>query len=162
MEAAIEEEQHVLIDLPAQSERFLDRWIEDNGIIEMCEESELTLVYWYVTDDGRDSVQLLDRFLGRYAGTLRTVVVRNHGRGRDFSELDALPALADVDGDGLTVIDLPALHGPTLHKIDSLDFSFWAAKTHKDRSAPHLGLMERQRTKVWLKKAYAAFDTALG
>ena len=60
MELALATEQNLVIDLPAQSQRFLDRWIEDNGVLEMCADMQIPLVYWYVVDDGRDSVGLLD------------------------------------------------------------------------------------------------------
>ena len=151
METAMEQDAQLLIDLPAQSERFLTRWLDDNEVIDLCEESEVSLNFWYVTDDGRDSVQLLNAFVERYGGTMRLIVVRNYGRGQNFAELDALPILQDADQ--ISMVDVPALHAPTLHKIDQLDFSFWAARNHKEAGAPHLKLMERQRVKVWLKKA---------
>ena len=56
---------------------------------------------------------------------------------------------------------LPALHESTMNKIDKLGLSFWAAINVKDSSAKHLSLMERQRSKVWLKKSHAAIDGVL-
>ena len=52
MEATEDATQHILVDLPAQSERFLDRWIEENGVIDLCEEIDVPFYYWYVVDDG--------------------------------------------------------------------------------------------------------------
>lgn len=155
MELALAGERNVLIDLPAQSQRFLDHWIEENGVLEMCKDMGVNLVYWYVVDDGQDSVQLLEKFLAKYNSHLHSVVVKNQGRGHDFSALENLPIVQQ----SLQQISLPALHADTMRKIDKLNFSFWAAMNVKDNPQGHLGLMERQRTKVWMKRVYAAFDS---
>jgi hypothetical protein len=163
IELALEEDQKVVIDLPAQSERFLDRWMEDSDVIELCAEMEIPVVYWYVVDDGRDSVQLLNKFLHKYKNMLNVVVVKNAGRGVDFSELEALPVLSGHDGNTkLLQVTLPALHGGSIRKIDKLNFSFWAAINVKSGDDQHLSLMERQRTKLWVKHTYEMFDKALG
>ncbi len=153
MEKAIENDQQVLIDLPAQSERFLERWMEENGVLEMCDETGVTLVFWYVVDDGRDSTLLLDQFLTKYQNRMTCIVVKNQGRGSDFSHLDQL---AGASYDNVMMIDLPALHSPTMRKIDKQSFSFWAA-AHVKEGEGHLGMMERQRVRVWQSKAYSAF-----
>ena len=158
IELALEEDRQVLVDLPAQSQRFLDHWVEDNDVLTLCEEMELPVVFWYVVDDGRDSVQLLNDFLSKYQHRLSCVVVKNRGRGSDFSELESLPALMTEDAPQQA--ELPALHSATLHRIDKLDFSFWAATAVRDGS-PKLTLMERQRTRVWLKRAYTKFDAVM-
>ncbi|MDO6749793.1 mobilization protein, partial [Gilvimarinus sp. 1_MG-2023] len=51
MECALEADQQVVVDLPAQSQRFLDRWIDDNGVLDMCEEMNIPIVFWNVVDD---------------------------------------------------------------------------------------------------------------
>lgn len=160
MEAALESDREILIDLPAQSQRFLDRWLEENSVLEMCAEMNIPLIYWYAVDDGPDSVQLLDRFLDKNGGLLNCVVVKNQGCGSDFTQLEAmLGSRTGVFDDRLIQVHLPALHAPTMHKVNKLNFSFWAATHLKNADQPHLSLMERQRTKVWLKKAYAMFGT---
>lgn len=158
IELALEEDRQVLVDLPAQSQRFLDLWVEDNDVLTLCEEMQLPVVFWYVVDDGRDSVQLLNDFLSKYQHRLHCVVVKNRGRGSDFSELESLPALMTEGAP--QQVELPALHSATLHRIDKLDFSFWAATALRDGS-PKLTLMERQRTRVWLKRAYGMFDQVM-
>jgi hypothetical protein len=56
-------------------------------------------------------------------------------------------------------MELPALHKGTMRKIDQLDKSFWAAIHHRDSdSEKALGMMERQRVKVWLRNAYAQLE----
>ena len=42
-----------------------------------------------------------------------------------------------------------------MQKIDSHDSSFWAARHGSAIDGPGLGLMERQRLKLWLNHAYS-------
>ena len=44
-----------------------------------------------------------------------------------------------------------------INKIDSGSSSFWKAKT-SDKDTTGLGLMDRQRVKMWLRDAYREFD----
>ncbi|ANG64614.1 mobilization protein MobD [Marinobacterium aestuarii] len=159
MEFATEGEQQILIDLPAQSERFLDRWIDENGVLDMCAELQIPLLYWYIVDDGLDSVALLETFLAKYGSRMNIAVIKNEGRGTNFATIDAIlhsdPATA---GGSTRHAALPALHRETMRKIDELSFSFWGAENIKDKNLEHLSLMERQRTRVWIKKTYALFD----
>jgi hypothetical protein len=159
MEVALEEDRHVVVDLPAQSERFLDRWIEENGVLDMCEEMQMPFFYWYILDDGFDSSRLLKRFLRKYGKRITCVVVKNKGCGTNFALVDTTLAQLNGDVDGrLRQATLPALHKETMRKIDELGFSFWGAENLKEDGLPHLSLMERQRTKIWAKKAYSIFD----
>ena len=162
MEVALEADQHVVVDLPAQSERFLDRWIEENGVLDMCVEMEIPFFYWYIVDDGVDSSRLLEKFLEKYGERINCVVVKNRGCGTNFAMVDAaLERLAGSCNGNLRQATLPALHTETMRKIDELSFSFWGAEHLKEDGLPHLSLMERQRTKVWARKAYSIFDGVL-
>lgn len=162
MELALESDRHLLIDLPAQNQRFLDRWIDDNSVLEMCIEMNIPLVYWYLVDDGRDSVSLLDNFINKYNDMLHCIAIKNEGRGNDFTEINNLLDNLTKEQRYLQRGILPSLHGSTMHKIDKLDFSFWAAANAKDKEFDHLSIMERQRTRVWLKKSYAMIEEKLG
>jgi hypothetical protein len=82
-------------------------------------------------------------------------VVKNLGRGGDYSKIDTFIATCQTP---LQSIELPALHAATMRKIEHAGFSFWAATNVKEGDN-HLGIMERQRAKVWLKKAYTAIGT---
>lgn len=159
MELALESGKQILIDLPAQSERFLDKWIEDNDVLGMCEEMEIKIFYWYLVDDSNDCAMLVDKFLTKYSTLLKCVVVKNAGRGSDFKAVDeAISLKTNENFNSVEQITLPALHTPTMHRIDKLNFSFWGATNVKDNDKEHLGLMERQRTRVWLKKSYEQIE----
>ncbi len=151
MESALEEELQIVVDLPAQSERFLERWLEESGVLELCDETGTDFYYWYVVDDGVDSARLLQRFLGNYGAQMNCIVVKNYGCGSNFSAVDGIIAAHATPPQQA---NLPGLHAETMRKIDQLSFSFWAAQNLKDSEAAHLSLMERQRARIWLKKSY--------
>ena len=48
-----------------------------------------------------------------------------------------------------------------MQNIDRLNSSFWAAVHNDDQGNKVLKILERQRAKVWLKKAYEAIDGVL-
>ena len=163
MELALEQELQVVVDLPAQSQRFLDRWIDDNGVLDMAEEMNIPIVYWYVVDDSPDSAELLEKFLAKYQYFIQCVVVKNEGRGTEFRDIDKMVAAAqEEEMANISSVSMSALHGSTMFKINKLGLSFWAAVNAQDQGDEGLTLMERQRTKVWLLKAQAEVASVVG
>ncbi|MBK1723866.1 mobilization protein [Thiocystis violacea] len=155
METALEAEQNILVDLAAQTSTSLHRWIDQTDLLALASEEGTQIVFWHVLDDGADSIALLDALLARYEGAAAFVVVRNHGRGKDFANFTASPAHAKAQALGVPVMDLPELHAASMRKIDHANTSLWAAAHNKDAG---LGLMDRQRVKVWLNRSYQQLD----
>jgi hypothetical protein len=151
VESALEQPgRRVLVDLAAQTHGPLVKWMEESGVLNLAEESGLTVNYWHVMDAGRDSVDLLSRLLDQFGARLNYVLVRNQLRGDDFGQLDKSGEQARAVSLGAKVITLKRLHEPIAQKIDASNASFWSAKNN---SASGLGLMERQRLKMWLNYA---------
>jgi len=155
VEAAAEQpERRIIVDLAAQTHRFLTQWIEDSGLLEISNEIGLSLTYWHVVDSGRDSADLLAKLLDQFGGRLPLVVVLNEVRGGDFTILESSGALARAKELGATAIGIRRLQDTTMQKIDAHNTSFWAASNRGGRDGSPLGLLERQRVKNWLFKAY--------
>jgi hypothetical protein len=150
--------RNVVIDLPAQSDRLLDRWMGDSGVAELAAEAGIPLVFWHVMDDGKDSVSLLRGLLARQGGRASYCIVKNLGRGKDFSLFEASPVRAEAERLGATIIELPELHRPAMQKIDQMDASFWAAVNGSREDG--LSRLDRQRVKVWLYRVYERLATA--
>ena len=53
-------------------------------------------------------------------------------------------------------MDLKRLHEAVVQKIDARNSSFWAARNAGAIDGPGLGLMERQRLKLWMNNAFDA------
>lgn len=148
----------VIVDLAAQTAAPLARWVLDSDLITVLTEMGVTVNFWHLADAGKDSVDLLERLTRTYGAGPNYVVVKNLGRGSDFSQLETSQALKNAEALGARVISLGQLHEASMRKIDRQNASFWAAVNH--RSGPDaLGLLERQRVKTWLKATYDTLDT---
>ena len=151
-------EQTILIDMAAQTSAPLSRWIHEAGLIELFLQMGIMVNFWHVMDDGKDAVDLLARLLETYGYGPNYIVVQNHGRGANFAYFKQSDVLKNALHHAAHVIELPRLHDSSMRKIDQHSTSFW--KAVNDRESDHaLGLLERQRVKIWLKNIYKLFDT---
>jgi hypothetical protein len=157
--AAADPGQRILVDLAAQTHHALVRWMDDSGLIELAPDVGLSITYWHVMDAGRDSVDLLRGLLDHFGGRLKLVLVLNALRGDRFDILEQSGQRARAEAMGAKVIQIGHLADSTMQKIDARDTSFWAAVNPPDAGDSTLGLLERQRVKVWLGRAYEQIDT---
>ncbi len=159
IEAAIEQpERRIIVDLAAQTRGFVTAWLEESGLLEGSDELGLSLSYWHVMDSGRDSADLLGTLLDQVGGHLQIVVVLNEVRGSDFAIVESSGAMARAKEAGAKVMTLRRLQDATMQKIDAHSTSFWAATNRGGKDGSALGVLERQRVKYWLQKAYAEID----
>jgi hypothetical protein len=149
--------RRVLVDLAAQTQASLAKWLVDSDVLGFAAENNLTLTWWHVMDAGRDSVDLLRTWLDQFGGRMKLVIVLNEVRGEKFDILNASGQLQRAESLGASVVSLRHLPDATMQKIDDQSASFWSAINHPDRSAG-LGLLDRQRVKVWLARVYADMD----
>ena len=158
IEAAVDQPgRRILVDLAAQTHDPLVKWMDDAGVINLADELGLGLFYWHVMDSGKDSVDLLKKLLDRFGTGLRYVLVRNQIRGNDFSLLEQSGEQARALALGAKLVSIKRLHDGVINKIDSGSSSFWKAKS-SDKDSSGLGLMDRQRVKMWLRDAYREMD----
>ena len=156
---ALDSERVVLVDLGAQSNKALQQWISDNGLVELCQEMNMPLVFWHVMDDGKDSVDLLEQLLDRFGNSVSYVVVKNKGRGKRFSIFENSRAKEKAMAINARIIELDQLYPGTMNKIDEINGSFWAAANNRDSQVgPCLNLLERRRVKIWLENSYRKLD----
>ena len=155
IERALENpEQRVLVDLAAQTQQALGQWLEDTDAVGLATEHGLTLTWWHVMDAGRDSVDLLRQWLDQFGGRVKLVIVLNEIRGDRFDILDASGERERAEALGASVVTLRRLPDATMQKVDRHSASFWAAVNHQDGAGAALGLLDRQRVKIWLHRVY--------
>jgi hypothetical protein len=159
MEAAVEQpERRILVDLAAQTHDPLVRWMDESGVLNLADEMTVPIFYWHVMDSGKDSVDLLKKLLDRFGRQLRYVLVRNQVRGADFTVLEQSGEQARAVELGAQVVSIRHLHDSVMNKIDATNSSFWAAKNIGGLETAELGLMDRQRVKMWLRDIYRELD----
>lgn len=155
VEAAAEQpEKRILVDLAAQTHDALVKWMDESGVLDLVGESEMTLNYWHVMDSGKDSVDLLKKLLDRFDTRLNYVIVLNQLRGDDFGIFEKSDMKKRAEELNAKFVSLRRLHEPVMTKIDAGSTSFWAAKNKSTTEVKGLGILERQRVKVWLRHAY--------
>jgi hypothetical protein len=145
--AAAGPEQRVVVDMAAQTQAALTRWLHDAGVPELAAELGVTLNYWHVMDAGRDSVELLAQWLDGPGAALPLVLVLNEVRGERFELLAASGLLDRAQAAGARVLHLRKLPDALVQKLDGQGHSFWAAQ-----QPGALGLLDRQRLKLWLQR----------
>jgi hypothetical protein len=157
--ASAHPEQRILVDLAAQTHYPLAKWIEESGVLELAEELDISIYYWNVMDSGKDCVDLLSKLLNQYGSKLNYVLVQNQIRDDNFNILEFSGVKDRALDLNARVITLKRLHAPVMTKIDSNSYSFWAAKNKDTVSSNAMGLLERQRVKIWLNHAYKEIDS---
>ena len=157
--ALAQPEQRILVDLAAQTHYPLAQWIEESGVLELAEEMGISICYWNVMDSGKDSVDLLNKLLDQFRSRLNYILVQNQLRDEHFNILELSGVKERALAFDAKVITIKRLHAPVMTKIDSNSYSFWAAKNKDTDNLNALGLLERQRVKIWLNHAYREIDT---
>jgi hypothetical protein len=161
MDRALGAERQVVVDLPAQSLGLLTRWIEAGDIVGLASELGVAVTYYHLTDGGFDSVNCLEKELRLIAPSARVIVVCNHGRSKDFSQIEASAPLRSVLERGGKVIKLPAVDPEIMYKIDGQAARLSDAFLDETTEGP-LSAMQRRRAAIWLALAYAEIEPILG
>ena len=149
---------HIIVDLAAQTAAPMAHWIQESDLFAVMADIGVKVNFWHVADAGKDSVDLLGSLIDTYGAGPNYVVVKNLGRGSDFSQLENSDALKKALEFGAQVVSLGQLQESSMRKIDRQDASFWAA-VNQTSGSDALGLLERQRAKHWLKKTYETLRT---
>lgn len=158
IDSAVSARRSVLVDLPAQSQRALQRWLDSTDVLEFSREAGVRLVSWHVTDGGFDSVSQLEQQLALHGNALEYVVVKNEGRSKNFRQFDVSSAHHRLLGLRGQVVTLPELDSAVMYEIDRFGSSFWAA-IHTTEGPRALSPMARRRAKQWLERAKASLDS---
>lgn len=145
----------ILVDLAAQSSHSLRGWMDDTGVLDLFREAGILVNCWHILDDGRDSLEMLGRLLDDFKTEARYVIVLNHGRGARFDAFLASSQRQRALELGAKIIELPKLHEGSMRLVDHSNSSFWAAANGDENGDQLLGLLDRQRVKVWLRKIYS-------
>jgi hypothetical protein len=161
VESALSAPGHrVLVDLAAQTHAPLAKWMDESDVLQLAAESGVIVRYWHVMDSGRDSVDVLERLLDSFGSRLHYVLVLNQLRGDDFGVLERSGQKTRALALGARVVRLKHLQDDVLRKIDEAGSSFWAASHAPSTEGPKLGLLARQRLKLWLAQAAAEIEIA--
>lgn len=117
----------------------------------------VTVNFLHVADPGRDSVDLRGRLIKTFETSPNYFCSKPATRLRFLSDgkVTCIGKSAILD---VRIVTLKQLHQSSRREIRRQNASFLA--TINNRTEPEaLGLLKRQRVKMWLKKTYDTFDT---
>ena len=147
----------IVVDLAAQTHDLLVKWMEGIDMIEMVESMDYKVCYWHVMDCGKDSVDLLRRLFDRFGSRLGYVIVQNQVRGENFDIFEKSVEKPRAVELGAKFVSIRHLMNHVMHKIDASNAPF-AMSRNPERDNTGLGLVDRQRLKLWLTHAFAQMD----
>ena len=151
-------EQDIVVDMAAQTGKYLDAWVNESDLFGILDDIGAQVFIWHVMDDGADSARLLEALLDKYGEIpLQFVVVKNMGRGNNFSFFDKSEIFKKAQEFGTIFITLPQLAPGLAQKVDFYNFSFWAAGNNPKA----MTTVERKRMKVWLENCFSKFSRFL-
>jgi hypothetical protein len=144
---------NLIVDLAAQTSAPLALWIKEANLLELLQSMGVVVNFWHVMDDGKDSVELLEKLTKSYGSGPNYILVQNKGRGINFSILHQSTSLKNAITLGAYLVEIPKLYESSMRKIDEANMSFWRAMNHQNAEGA-LSLIDRQRVKIWLKACY--------
>lgn len=148
----------VVVNLPAQVENLLDKWLSNRNILE---DDSLAIYYWFVTDGSPESLTLLERSLKRHGKRINHIIVRNKGLNKLVDKgIIRHPVLKTIREAGIRkTVEMPEL----ILSQEEMEF----VKTHKlklsdviEKGADieELGSLPKLRTRSFLKQCHIEID----
>ncbi|MDZ8260601.1 mobilization protein [Nostoc sp. ChiQUE01b] len=180
--------KRTIVNLPAQVLIPIKAWFEANDLLEIAADTGVNFVFWFVSDGGFDSINLLKKTLEYFKDGVRYVVVKNLGKADDWEAFDQDKDLQQLmQKYNTTIIEFPKFIGSVVrNRIDSESLPFNSCRSRKPQSAgdnfkgknhasiqeaasespliigatehPDFGVIDRQRVKKFLREAYASFE----
>lgn len=153
------EKKQVLVNLPAETNNALSRWIKTVNLLQLCEDRNIQIYYWFVTDGCYSSIRLLAESLKDLDGKLPHIVIRNQGRlnGMDFSYLDEEPLYQEILAapNLVCVYDFPVLGSAEQFYLDKHKLTYQAGVIQAEKD---LGVIQAQRVKTFVEDSSAVLD----
>jgi hypothetical protein len=150
-------EKHcVLVNLPAETNDALARWMRSVDLLRLCQEQNIDLYHWFVTDGCYASIRLLAESIEMLDGRLPHIVIRNEGRlnSKSFAYLDDEPLYQEIIGrprpNLVCLRDFPVLGSAEQFFLDKHNLTYEAGV---EALMAERKLIEAQRVKTFAEQA---------
>lgn len=150
----VESQSLLLVDCAARSLWELDTWFKDLGLIQERGQLQLSFTFVFVITPDKSCTVIMNDTLQRFGKEANYLVVKNYGKGKDFSIYEAsklrATLLKEYEGQEIT---LPPLLERTVVQLDSSDVGFGEAMKH-----PKVAVADRSRVRGFLEQTYVQFN----
>jgi hypothetical protein len=148
------EKQCVLVNLPAETNDALARWMRSVNLLQLCQEQNIDLYHWFVTDGCYASIRLLAESIEMLDGRLPHIIIRNEGRlnSKSFAYLDREPLYQTIISNPNLVClrDFPVLGSEEQFFLDKHNLTYEAGV---EAFMTDLKWIEAQRVKTFAEQA---------
>jgi hypothetical protein len=148
----------VIIDCAARSLDQILTWMDEVSFEEIVRSAQIELTLAFVLGPDLDSLQIL-KDLHTDAKTFNLpvnfLVIKNFGRGEDYSSYDNSQIRKTLLNEGAKEITLESLLERTVQNIDRDSLRFLQA-----RDSQKVGIMDRQRVSSYVRKAFEGIEGA--
>ncbi|MGB3740157.1 MAG: hypothetical protein WA948_12495, partial [Pontixanthobacter sp.] len=144
--------QRTLVNLPAQVQPALKRWLHENDILSLAAEDNVRFIHWFVSNGSYDSLSLFQKYVVQFP-TMKHLFIKNQGVAMDWSGFEEdEELLAFIAERKIPVLDFPRFHGAaTRNRIDADSLTFGKARDRK----LSFSSIDRRRVKTFMEKASA-------
>ena len=158
----VAEKPRVLVNLPAETNDALARWMRQSGLIDLCQSHSIGLYHWFVTDGCYASIRLLAESLKQQDGKLPHIVIRNEGRlnGADFTYLNEDPLYQEILAapNLVCVRDLPVLGSAEQYYLDRNNLTYQEGWQRVEAELGWNGKLPAQRIKTFATDTITLLD----
>jgi hypothetical protein len=150
-------EHLTLVNLPAQVEVMVTRWLTERGILALAKEEHIDVYFWFVTDGSPESLELLERSLTTYKNELGHIIVCNQGLSKNaLFNLQSHRVKAAVEQYALATVEMPFLCLADADKNFLKNEQITLANAAKREKTKKLTLIAKQRIKQFLDQTQIA------
>lgn len=148
------EKKCVLVNLPAETNDALARWMTSVNLLELCNTANIRVYHWFVTDGCYSSIRLLAESLKMLDGQLPHILIRNEGRlnGPSFDYLEREEMYQEImkAANLISVHDFPVLGSAEQFYLDKKELTY---RDGVDTAREGLGLISAQRIKTFAEQS---------
>ncbi|MEM6453008.1 MAG: hypothetical protein AAF703_22160 [Cyanobacteria bacterium P01_D01_bin.105] len=146
-------EQDVIVDLAAQADVYINRWLLGRGVIETAKQSDIQIYKWWVCDLDPGSLAEIARLSTseEFEG-VKHILVKSFHRARPAlwdSELERNDALKAAIDKNLSVIDFPHLFGTLVNDLRQQGTTF--GDVVADTKHEKIDMLNRSTVMRWLE-----------
>lgn len=110
---AAEGNTHVVVDLAADTDIYINKWIDERGVVDVAADEGIRLVKWWIGSADPDSLRMLSKLNGEMPG-LQHVLVKSYYNVREMqwpTALASVPTVSEALAGDLEEIVFPKLFG---------------------------------------------------
>lgn len=132
----------ILVDLPASGEMYINRWIEECGLMAISKEVGIQFYKWWVSDADSHSLRLFDQSLKAYP-EIKHVFLKNMGRSRphhwkSFENDSTLQEL--IKKEKVEILEIPAIDSTVLKILEKESLTLNQVTNDKEHKLPGVGI----------------------